>query len=374
MSVLSDLTALAVGKTTDQIMSDIIGGMIADGFPVSAWDATSTPLGLIKGFKIALASAWNLVPTVAKGALLQYADAATGWLALLGQSNYDEAYRYATKTQRTVRLTDAVNIGPVSKSARTSWIQSATGLRYVNVVDISIPLGGYQDVLFEAEVGGTAYNGTSVSWRWSTTIAGVTITEPFGAILNTPGTDDEPSDNYRLRCKNKWYTLGSSMNDAGYIKRALESSALVTRVQVLRATPRANQVTLVIAGAAGLSPPVDATVQTYVQKYAPNTVDVFVNFAVVRTVAIAGRVYGPASEISSAQAAANAALAAWQASVPIGNANWFVSREEIIRKIMIGLSDDPRVDCNLSAPLGDVALGSNEIPILDLTGLVWVAR
>lgn len=356
--------------TEDQIKETILAKVATKGFPVYSWATTSVPRALIAGDARAHLAMAVQIPTIVKGGFLR--DSTGDWLKSFAESNYLIDARAATFTRRTLRLTDD-GAGPLPLAARSVIVEAASGLRYVLDEAVAVPLAGFVDAIFEAEAAGSAYNAATGSWGFVTAVPGVDVSEPAPTIVDS-GTDAEGDDSIKQRAQARWPELGTGSNDPVYEKWAREADATVTRVKVRRHFPAPGDVTVVVAGDAGvLSAPVVAAVVAYIAPKAPNCVTAYAVSAAAQTLAVVGTVYALAAELAAGlQARAEARLNALAKALPIGLATLPV--ELIEEQIMAEMTDDPRNDVDLSAPTIDtVGAGVDYVIGFDLSGLVWTA-
>ncbi len=197
--------------------------------------------------------------------------------------------------------------------------------------------------------------------------------------LSQAGVDRETDDALRVRCRKKWASLAIGRTNAGFEFWALEASDQVTRAFARQSASVPGQVELFLAGAGGsVTADVVAEVDEYVQPRVPLTTSCVTASAGTVTVTLAGVVYVRSGMRTQAQAAAEAALAEYIASVPIGGekvgATGVVSREVLAACIARGSAAnrvDGVVDLALTTPAADVALDPTEVPILDVSNLTW---
>jgi uncharacterized phage protein gp47/JayE len=359
---------LLLTMSEDEVEQDQLD-VIADAeFPVTSFGPTSVATTLVKADARTLKKVIDEVPSIVRGG---FRKTATGlWLDLVADSEHDEARKPAVKTQRTLRITDAASVGPITLTARTHWARMLNGLRFVNITAPTIPLDGNANVTFEAEVAGPEYNDATSAWELVTPIPGTTIADPPGGLaLTQQGTEAETDDEFNERLNEQWSTIGTGGNDDFYSYWAKTAHAEVKRVKVLAHTPGPGDVTVLIAGDSGaLSGGVVTAVQADIAPRAPNIANVIVASVVNVTVVVTGTVYALASEAAAAQAAFETALGVAQRAMRIGGQ---VVRERIIEKIMAQLTDDDRNDVDLLLPAGDTSIAYNEVPVFDITGLDW---
>lgn len=288
-------------------------------------------------------------------------DDANAWLDLEAENFYDELRKPAVFTRGIVRFTDSGEVGPIPiDDPRVVWVGDELGTyRYVNRAPFTIPLSGFVDVEVEADEAGEKYNlpnGGVTSLQ--TDLLGVTVqtqSQENGTWITQQGTDAESFDAFNARLDDKWSTLGSGADDAGYRFRALSSSPEVKRCKVY--SPAGGQVRIVVAGASGV-----VSADAFALAVAANTGKVLgvpdvetSNPALLNTVVQATLEVLPGTDPAVAKAAALAAVQTYARSLPVGPRK--VSRERIIR----ALSVDGVDDLTLTSPAADFVPLPNEL-------------
>lgn len=358
--------------TADDIATAILAGLTAKGYDVTSWSEMSIQKMMITSVATGLALVASQIPMIAKGGVLGQSSGL--WLDALGQTFFGLPRNEAVHAVRKLRITDAGGVGPITKSGGTVWIKSVNGtnLRYTNE-DFTLPKNGYVDVLFTAENGGTAYNGTTGGYSYVTTIPGTTIADAPSGAFPTQGQDQEQDAAYTDRLA-EWFGALAITNatDGAYASMAKAANSQVTRVSVLRVTPSLGHVTTLVAGASGstLSNDVVTAVQSYITARVPTAeITHHTTAASPLEIALSGTITVAASELSTATAAGLAALAAFESTCEIGAS---VSKDIIVSKLLAGVTNPSRCTVSLTTPAADVTLDPDEIPQFDTTSLTWV--
>ncbi len=351
----------------------------------TTWLAGSTALTMMELFADALADIDGVNAELAKGGFNSLASGR--WLEMLAAELYLNAKLFGTKTQGTVRLTAAAGAGPYSIVAGQVWVSTAGGVRFVNTAAGTLPLAGTLDLTFEAELSGTGHNVANATITvLQTALAGVTVNNPdpgSGSWITIQGTDDESDAALQERDRQKWPTLAVAANDDGYERFAKDATApgsgvtQVTRARASASVATPGRVDLLVAGSAGAVNGATVTaVQTYVDARTALTSVVVVASAVNKAITITGTVKVKTAQAATAQAAAEADLAALASGTDIGAAEG-VPLEFILAAITGPLAADGSnsrgiTNMSLSAPSADVALAATEVPTFTLN-LTWTS-
>ena len=363
MTTYSDLITPVDSAT---VYSQVVAALASAGLPTTTWDATSTPLRISQAISMAVA---NLAGTISDTALGVVPGISAGeWLDALGVGFFATPRISATRAVKNVLITDTGAIGPSTKTARTVWVKTNTGLRYVNTADFTIPLSGSVTVPVEAEFTGTSYNASASSWSYVTTIPGTTIANGSPALVTT-AIDAESDATYTSRLASRWYASTLSPGQDVLSAQAIAASSSVTRTWVRRNTPAAGSATVVIAGSTGtaLSGGIVSTVLTYLQDRAFNAYTIYCSAASSTAVAVSGTVYVPSSSLATATAAGLAALARLEGSFPLTGGTLYL--DSIKAQLLSGAPASAYT--SLSAPTGDTTIAAGYMPKFDTTSLVW---
>lgn len=373
-----DVASLLSEATAEELAAEQLALLEDAGFEVTSWDEKDPARVLVSVDVESLVRLARLLTKVTKGGYLGTAE--REWLTALA-TNYDEKRAESTFCERTIVLGDDGG-APHTFAAEDIVAQTADGRTFRSIDGGTLTVGGTLTITLRAESPGTGYAGAAGTWSLVTSYPGITVSD---GTVTKPGTDEQGDEALRAASRARLSRLGAGANDDAYEYLATHTpdvGALVTRCTVLRHTPAPGQVTILVAGPAASGPDgadaLDAALVTKIQDYidpadhkgkAPNVVDVFVEAAKYKRVAVSGAVVAVTTERASGEAAGLAALNAWAAGFRIGAPK--VSREKLIAKLLSGLSDDDRNDATLTSPAGDTSLAYNEVPYFDTLGLTW---
>lgn len=212
--------------------------LVSLGFPARSWQSGSVPRTLVQLTARLRANASTTVTGIAKGGFSALAEG--GWLTLLSASHYENDRQGAVRTKGDVRLVCASGSGPYTKAAGTVVVKdSVTGQQYRNVGGFTLSSAASVDVLFEADVAGTAGNVADGAINTLvTSMAGVTVntsgfpSDWYGVTGGAAGAAEETDAELRVRNSGKWATLGIGGPKRAYKTWVLEALPTVTRVGV----------------------------------------------------------------------------------------------------------------------------------------------
>lgn len=351
------------------------------GFPVASWAPSSVPRVLVEVFAEALADLSSTVSNIARGGFLSLSE--NEWLTLVADEFFDVQRKPAVFTQGQALLTDAGAVGPFVILPNQLWAASKSGLRFTNVTGGALPLGGKLRLEWKAESSGAAYNVPAGDIATLLTpLPGVTIANPplaaAGTWILAQGVDEERDDALRLRCHEKWSSLGAGGNAPAYAFHAKNASPQVTRVKVLEAFPIGGEVTLVLAGPSGplADPSVIKAVFDYLEDgRRPQCVKVHVRSAMPRVIVLTGDVFVHATMRDLAIAFVSREVTALQQTLDIGE---LVPVAELIQRVMDapGVTNALLVDAITGAPLipgvSDIGLAFDEVAVI-VDALKWIS-
>ncbi len=362
MALLSDLQE---ARTKDDVLAALLTSLQGRGFPVTDWVEGGVTRTLLEAVAAAIADEVSVfVPQVVRAGLLAYAEGED--LDALAENVYGLTRRPAQFAEGRVALTAEPGMGPYSITAGSFWVGTASGLRYVALENVTVPTGGSATLRVRAESPGSAYNvATGAINVVLTPFPGLSVTNPSG-WLDTAGADAETDEQLRERCRLQWATLGYAHPAEAYEAWAKEASPAITRVAVLTHPRGQGTVDVVVYGAGGIGAADVAAADAYIQARRDLVADVQVYAATPVTVAVSGTVYVRAGTLAQVEPAVLSALADYAAGVPIGGT---VYDDAIIAAIR---SVADVVDVDLTAPTGDQALGTTEVPELDTAGLTFL--
>jgi phage-related baseplate assembly protein len=342
--------------------------------PTTAWQPGTVPLTLLETDAAVLEDYDRLIATIAAGGLVEYAQGP--WLDLLAWNVYGLTRRPAVSTKGRVVLMDLAGAGPFDIAVGQLWLASGNGKRFVNSAAATLPKSSVAAVEITAESPGIAYNVANDSiTTMITALPGVVVTNPdfgSGSWWTQAGNDEEGDESLRARCKARWATLAVGATPDAYTFWARNASSAVTRTKV-STSGVPGEVLVIIAGASGgVSAEVAGLVQADLAGRIPLTSTVTVSSAQAVPVRLEGTVNVLAGRAVSAQAAAETALAAYMASLPIGGVQLVGGSHGIsLEALVAAISGQPGVvDLALSLPTYDVPLTGNQVATLSL-GLLW---
>lgn len=373
MTTLS-LTSLLRDKTAAEYVEQILAVLRANGFPVTAWQSGNNGRTLVKCEAAALLEFWRTIQALAKGAYLD--DASGEWLTLHAQSRYDVTRAPSTFTEGYVSVACPSGVGPYTIGAGALLVSDGVRRwRSINTVGVVIPTGGAALILVKAESAGALYNVVpgAITRLLAPAFAGLSVTNPVysgGTWITRAGSEGETDPQLRQRCRDRWATLGAgaTLEAYRYIARSVEGfEADLTRVAIYPGSGD-GRLTVYLAGPAGPSSGGSvAAAAARIQTRKPITDLPTVQAAFAQAVSITGTVYVSALDDSPEnRARAITGLTMLQGLVEIG-AGLDVMALGAAIYLARGVSD-----VDLSAPLVDVPGAVGTVPVLDVSGLVWV--
>lgn len=233
-----------VEVTHDEAKQSLLAQLDAAGFTATSWQEGEPALALVE----MVAEVWHQCSKLAvyiKESALN-ATAAGEALTRLSSSHYANTRTGAVAAQRRITLSCSATAGPHTFDASDLVVEHPDGPTY-RLIDngdpgvvfpITLVSGGSQpDLIFEAEVAGTAANkadGTVSALQ--TTLAGVTITSD---VVERSGTDQESDATLRTRNTTKWALLTEyELIADAVVNIALDATELVSDVKVDDQNPR----------------------------------------------------------------------------------------------------------------------------------------
>lgn len=353
-----DLATLLAAKTSDELVTELLARLAAEGFPVTAWQSGGVARTLVKADAYALASLHRTVGQIAASGFLDTSEG--GWLDLLAASVFDLDRVPSVYMEATVVLTAASGAGPYNINPAGLLITNGSKRwRSTNTGYVLVPSGGSSDpITVRAESPGIAYNTASTGLSIVTpAYAGLSVA---AATWPTQAGQAEQSDaSLRAQCRARWSTLGALLNLDGYEYHATTCPSTPT---VLRAHvepgPGDGTLTIYVAQSAGAATsPQVASIQSYIDGLKPVTDTPTVVAATAVPVTITGtvRVRSASYNTAANRTKASDAVAAYFASLGIGDDVDLGAIYAAIR------SADGILDVDLSAPSGDTAISTSQI-------------
>ena len=276
----------------------------------------------------------------------------------------------STNAVHQFRLTDARGVGPVVVPAGERVAYATNGQEFRNVDALTVPLNGYIDGNWRAEVAGALGNIAAGSvTKLRATIAGVAVSSPAigssGSTLITAGRNAETDAQLGARLDDHWSSVGSGGNAAAYrfwVHQSFTVDAItssITRVKILDNNPYGpGSIGVVIANAGGGATPGElARVNAYLQaRKAIGSGELVVSAALSQVVLVGGTIsIAPGYTASVVLAAVQAALDTYESEFSIGGK---VYRAEVIQRIM---SVDGVYNVVLADPAADVTINTDAI-------------
>lgn len=377
------LKSILSGASADEVKQQLVSLLLSAGFPATSWQPFTVGRTLVEGEALSLSDLAGAIAKIGASGFLAYAEGA--WLDLVATELYASPRKAGVTTQGTVEFSDAAGAGPFTLPAGV-WIANPAGGRYQTTTSAVLPLSGTVSVVVQAERPGAAYNvADGTDFTLVTSLPGVTATTdtpPGSTWITQQGADRESDADMRIRCRDRWPTLGYGATIGMYRYWALTASNEVTKVAAFAHTPAPGQVSVYLAGPSGpVSPGAVAAVQAYLDARAPLCVQAIAAAATQLTIVVQGSVGVKAERYNEASAAIQQRLAEYFATIPIGGSGaGFVFTSEIIRCIM---DADPGVvyaQPTNPSHLG-VALLPDQIAVLSLTvsptpyaGALWLEK
>lgn len=378
----ASLSSLIVPLTKDDVRRNLLGLLRVVGFPVASWAPSSVPRALVEIFSESLADLSTTVSKIARGGFLTLSEGE--WLSLVAAEFFGVERKPAVFARGLAQLTDAGGAGPFTIVPNQLWASSKSGLRFTNVSGGILPLGGTLVLEWKAESSGAAFNvpvGDLATLL--TPLPGVSISNPAlsGAAswLVIQGVDIESDAALRVRCQEKWSSLGAGGSAPAYSYHAKNASPQVTRTKILEAYPIGGQVTVICAGPSGAI--ADAKTLADVGAYLedgrrPQCVKVHVRSAMPRAIVVAGDVRVRATMKELAVAFVSSQLTTMQQTLDIGDK---VPIAELVQRIMEapGVVNVVLVDAATGAALvpgkDDFVLAFDEVASF-IDKLKWIAE
>lgn len=325
------LSSLLVQKTQQEMLADLLTYLQARGYSLTDFYSGSVQRTLIETDAQGLADLTAYSASIAQGGFVELA--ATDWLTLLAESQYNITRQPATATEGLLRVTGEAGFGSFNIAAGDMLFSTASGLTYFNMQNFSVPDGGQVDIPIKASQTGSAYNVSSGTITIiSTPVVGLSCNNQNNWVTKA-GSDQESDIALRNRCKLRWAELGYGATKDAYIYWALTASPEVKKVKVLDNLPRGQgTVDVIIYGDGALGNSVVNTVNAYIQLRKPITANVLVYSASQHNIAVHATVYYKAGSLTLTQSAVVTEMANLQSELAIGET---VYRSRIVEALFI---------------------------------------
>jgi uncharacterized phage protein gp47/JayE len=217
----------------ESVRAYLEGLLIAEGFPVTAWQPESAARAFLE--LQAQAGAQQSVPVAALAKMGFLSTSEADFLTALVKSNYDEDRTPAVATVLPVSMINASATTYV-KGAREIVIQARNGRNFYNTAAASVTANATTSVSFTAELAGAAGNIPGQDLTLVTPLAGVTAR--FSGSLTTSGADEEGDPQIRERASSKWATLRIEKINPGIVNLARNAAPSVHGVAIDDENPR----------------------------------------------------------------------------------------------------------------------------------------
>jgi phage-related baseplate assembly protein len=333
-----------VELTEEEGQQDVLSLLEDQGLTATAWQPFSiAPIVTFLGAEI-------MVRGSKVGVLIKeshHPDTATNdALKRVFSGFYNKEHEPAVEAQLLVTLSCLATSGPHSIALGDLVLSNVSGGTYRNVegngisYPVTLTAGGTQELLFEAEVAGTAANiadaltEATVALEMVTTLSGVTITT---YTLEQSGQDEESDDRIKERAQLRWSERSISKSDDALKQRALDVAPGVVSVAVDSTNPRGPATTDVYI--AGLDSTASADevsavqialdLATFGRKATPKTVQVYAAPEV--PLGVTGVAHFAGIDTTTASTAVDAALLAFVRATPPGGFDFSPGPSGVVR-------------------------------------------
>lgn len=350
----------------EDIEQGILDVLELAGFPVTAWQSGSAPRTLIQAFASVSEDAWLTIGKIARGVV--YGTSKGLWLDALGLGFYNEARKDPVSTVVTVRLTDHGG-GPYTVTAGAFIVGTSNGkYQYRAITGGTLPLGGVLDISVQAVQVGQAYNvGIGQINTLVTSLPTVTCSNLVAPSIY--GADTESDDVYSARLPLKWGTLSTGSPVPAYEFWALSWPG-VSRTYIDDRNPDGANSLRVYVDASGAV----TGLQNFLQPgtgygKAPAGTKVTVVAATQASIVLPLTISVKAGQVATAQPEIEANLTAYADSVRIGGT---VVQASIVEAVMTPANVYDVTFSGTWTGTPNVALGTGQVPVFDLTQIVYV--
>lgn len=371
MTTVADLIAT---KTAAAYFDELVAGLTARGFPVTAWQSGGAGRTLTRVDADALADLRTVVTLICKGGFLDEAEG--DWLTLLAYGVFLVTRVGAVFMEGNVTLAAGATVGPYTIQPAGLVVSDGTRRwRSTNASNVTVPSGGTAPIRVKAESPGDAYNvsGEDIDIIVSPASAGLSVSAAYTPTVVawhvTSGSAEETDASLRARCRAKWGVLGRGANDAAYehwARAGHGAEAQVTRAAVVWG-PGDGTLTVYLAGPSGpVSSEVENIVGAWIESNQPGTDFPTIVSASARAVSLLATVTVRAASDSAAnRALATDALAAYIAGLDIGE------DVDLGRLYNAFFEASGLIDVDISQPATDTSVNNGEVATLS-TNITWV--
>ena len=224
MTTINDLLAESDEATLQaKFLAEMLDAHKANGVPVDAWQST-----LNTGFSQTQSNALlfaNQRQAITEAARSMYLNSAAGdGLTLLGRSEFSLERLPAQSVKGIVRLISSAtaplyNFVPGQITIGTQG-DIASQKTYTNITGGTLAPNNFLDLSFESTGTGASYNiPNSTPMDMKTSFVGVFVSNPIYppafSWITQIGTDQEDDARLKLRCNDRWGTIGAECNSEG---------------------------------------------------------------------------------------------------------------------------------------------------------------
>lgn len=368
------LNTLFTVETAASILAKGLEIAVTLGLPVTSWRAGDPTRSLYHYQAEILATQESTAAEYIKSGFL---DSAEGdWLTILAKQVYNVDRVEATAAEGSLELSNSGGGFYVWDAGDITFKSSATGATYHNTTSLTLAGGESGSVNFTADDVGSDYSVAEDEIdELVTTFQGVSITSSDAATA----TDEQTDESLRETCRSSVGAMSPNGPADAYVFVAL-SSDLTGTTEVTRASADGDtdtgDVTVYVAGPSGpVTGPAITAVEDAIAEWAtplgitPEVVNVdTVDVAITVTVDIYQSVGETESDIEEA---IETAIETMFAELPIGGNDGFLHVSHIIGTIK-AVYPAHIYNVTVSAPASNVAIGENEIAVIDGTQNITV--
>jgi phage-related baseplate assembly protein len=368
------ITDLFKTETRDEIFNSVIANLNTLALKTTSWVSGGMARTILLGISQKIADKTQQISVINKGGFRE--TSAGNWLTFLSRNLYNVERITAAPGTVSLTLTNALAVSYGPFGAGEAHFEHATSKKtYTNQASFTVPASGSVVISVIADEAGTASNANTntITKIVSPSMPGVTLTHASALI----GTDEEKDEPLRTRDLEKLGALSPNGPRGAYeyfskgVKRTDGSIIDVNRVKV---TKSSGAVTVTIASTSGTVAGADVTtVNTNIQtNCVPDGITATVQSATAQSVSVSGNVWVSSKwgTQADADAAIDAAIAAWIPTVPIGGAisdgpGGYVFVDAIKAQVFSALALNGAsavLDVDFDSPLADVAVGATAAP------------
>jgi uncharacterized phage protein gp47/JayE len=217
----------------ESVRAYLEGLLVAEGFPVDAWQDESAARAFLE--LQAQAGAQQSIPVAALAKMGFLSTSEADFLTALVKSNYDADRATAVATVMPVSM---INSGTTTyvKGAREVIVQARNGRNFFNVAGMTATAGATTIHSFVSELPGSASNVPAQDLTLVTPLAGVI--PRFLGSFTTAGADEEGDPQLRVRASSQWAMLRVEKIAPGIVNLARSAAPSVHGISVDDENPR----------------------------------------------------------------------------------------------------------------------------------------